>query len=531
MRRGDVFRIVTGSSDVGMRRRLLLQHPYALAEHFLDTCCCTMPVDALNHLVEAAKALARAKGKVVQPAVTAKTTMPRIPLETFPKRLMAMLQNDSLSHVISWLSHGKAFMILRPDEFTRHVLPKFLPPIDASSACKFSSFTRKLNRWYVQSFPNRFLAIHCLTITLVCGRGFRQTTRGSDIGAFAHPQFCRDDPELCLQMTCQRTPIRRAAKHKDPTAQLQAVSTKTLPISSGKGPLKKRTSFVSPARAAPAYSTQFAKLTKESLDAHMGVVSDMSTMSSSSDQETLSEVSLGSSSSLSSLLHLVAPLNQPVSTNIPTMPTTTTDNVSCALTVLAAWIAAQNQVSAANVLATTLAQATAPPVFVAPPPVAPPALTTSQLAVLAAALMPPAVSPVATPVLAPIFPKAFSQVPQQPAVAPPVSTASQVAAAVVALIQQAFAPSQSPAVAETNLATTPAAPVQLQTVSCPAAAPRRRANRPSRMESVSKSLEIIQDKSFVENALKRRDEQERARVAQSLLLQSFEAVLQQQSKT
>jgi hypothetical protein len=252
---------------------------------------------------------------------------------------------------------------------------------------------------------------------------------------------------------------------------------------------------------------------------------------SCSDQETLSEASSGSSSSLS-LFQMPAPLNTPVSTNTPTTSPASIahDSFRCALTVLAAWMAAQQQASASNFLATTLP----PPAIFAPPPppasVAPPTLTASQLAVLAA-LIPQAFvtpQPIAPPVNAPILPKEISQVAPAHEQAP-TQVPSQL---VAALIQQAFSTSQSVAVAgstRTSTLPSPVAPIQQQPVPFPAAAPIRPTKQPSRMESVSKSLETIQDKSFVENALKRRDEEERARVAQSMLLQSFVAALQQKS--
>jgi DNA replication protein DnaD len=40
---------------------------------------------------------------------------------------------------------------------------------------------------------------------LFLGRGFRQATRGPDTGAFHHPLFRRDKPELCVEMVCQRS--------------------------------------------------------------------------------------------------------------------------------------------------------------------------------------------------------------------------------------------------------------------------------------------------------------------------------------
>ena len=67
--------------------------------------------------------------------------------EIFPQRLMAMLNDSTLSESITWLPHGRSFVILRPDVFTEQILPKYLPPIDARGSTKYASFTRKLNRW------------------------------------------------------------------------------------------------------------------------------------------------------------------------------------------------------------------------------------------------------------------------------------------------------------------------------------------------------------------------------------------------
>jgi len=45
-------------------------------------------------------------------------------------------------------------------------------------------------------------------------RGFRQATKGPDSGAFHHPLFRRDNPELCLQMECKKTRERQMIKKK-----------------------------------------------------------------------------------------------------------------------------------------------------------------------------------------------------------------------------------------------------------------------------------------------------------------------------
>jgi HSF-type DNA-binding len=67
--------------------------------------------------------------------------------EMFPHKLMAILNDPTLSEIVSWLPHGRSFVIIRPDVFTDKVLPQYLPPLDSRSSTKYPSFTRKLNRW------------------------------------------------------------------------------------------------------------------------------------------------------------------------------------------------------------------------------------------------------------------------------------------------------------------------------------------------------------------------------------------------
>jgi len=115
---------------------------------------------------------------------------------TFPERLLKTLNDTSLSDIVTWLPHGRSFVIIRPDVLTEKVLPKYFPPVDARGSTKYPSFTRKLNRW-----------------------GFRQQTRGPDTGAFHHPLFRRDQPELCLEMECQRSRDRGALNKKSAASQ------------------------------------------------------------------------------------------------------------------------------------------------------------------------------------------------------------------------------------------------------------------------------------------------------------------------
>ena len=122
---------------------------------------------ALTHLVEAASALADLKPPASVPVQqTAAEVSPAGPAlvkdedtrraaednarnkrEIFPERLMAILNESALSDIITWLPHGRSFVIIRPDVFAEKVMPKYFPSPDARSSTKYPSFTRKLNRW------------------------------------------------------------------------------------------------------------------------------------------------------------------------------------------------------------------------------------------------------------------------------------------------------------------------------------------------------------------------------------------------
>jgi HSF-type DNA-binding len=142
-------------------------------------CHCTMspslPQDmgGLSHLVEAATALTELVGRPVTSSVSKATSTKRIKSPTgspavvvtdddaktstitsaikkkeiFPQKLMEILADQSLSDIVSWLPHGRSFVIVRPDLFCEQVLPKYLPPVDTRGSTKYPSFTRKLNRW------------------------------------------------------------------------------------------------------------------------------------------------------------------------------------------------------------------------------------------------------------------------------------------------------------------------------------------------------------------------------------------------
>lgn len=113
-------------------------------------------VGALSHLVEAASALADMQPALLPHAgATAgrsskndsKSTAADSKREIFPERLLAILNDASLSEVVTWLPHGRSFVIIRPDVFAETVMPQYFPSADARTSSKYPSFTRKLNRW------------------------------------------------------------------------------------------------------------------------------------------------------------------------------------------------------------------------------------------------------------------------------------------------------------------------------------------------------------------------------------------------
>jgi HSF-type DNA-binding len=55
---------------------------------------------------------------------------------------MEILDDPDNADVLSWLHHGRGFVIYRKKAFEQRLLPKYF-----SKQSKYSSFTRKLNRW------------------------------------------------------------------------------------------------------------------------------------------------------------------------------------------------------------------------------------------------------------------------------------------------------------------------------------------------------------------------------------------------
>jgi len=90
--------------------------------------------------------------------------------QPFPQKLMEMLSKEGVEqpHVVSWLPHGRAFLVKQRKLFTSEIMPKYF------RLTKFPSFQRQLNLY-----------------------GFRMLTKGRDAGAYYHAYFLKDFPERC----------------------------------------------------------------------------------------------------------------------------------------------------------------------------------------------------------------------------------------------------------------------------------------------------------------------------------------------
>ena len=107
-----------------------------------------------------------------------KTTAKIPKCNSFPMKLHTMLdqiERDGLSEVISWLSHGRAFIIKKPKSFVKYIMPSY------SRQTKLTSFQRQLNLY-----------------------GFLKITRGKDAGSYYHECFLRGMPFLARRITRTR---------------------------------------------------------------------------------------------------------------------------------------------------------------------------------------------------------------------------------------------------------------------------------------------------------------------------------------
>mmetsp|Transcript_45425 Transcript_45425/g.110040 ORF Transcript_45425/g.110040 Transcript_45425/m.110040 type:complete len:528 (+) Transcript_45425:152-1735(+) len=104
--------------------------------------------------------------------------------QPFPEKLHEMLDRANQPNIVTWLPHGRAFLVRKPKEFTEHIMPRYF------RQTKLTSFQRQLNLY-----------------------GFRRITQGPDAGAYYHELFLRGRPHLCMRMQRQKV---KGTGHKQP---------------------------------------------------------------------------------------------------------------------------------------------------------------------------------------------------------------------------------------------------------------------------------------------------------------------------
>ena len=95
---------------------------------------------------------------------------------TFPKILMTLLYDQSHDQIISWIPHGRSFIVRDRDKFLDCVAQSYF------NLSSFKSFTRNLNLW-----------------------GFKRVEKGDERGSYYHQLFLRSKPMLVFRMAHLRT--------------------------------------------------------------------------------------------------------------------------------------------------------------------------------------------------------------------------------------------------------------------------------------------------------------------------------------
>jgi hypothetical protein len=121
----------------------------------------------------------------------------------FPHKLFALMSRED-GKTVSWLPHGFAFRITKPDAFVNETVPKYFKRELAAthSAVCLICFSYLLNR---DSDADTKLTSFQRQLNLY---GFRRLTKGDDQGAYFHPKFQRDRKDLIDDIT--RLPAKGA---------------------------------------------------------------------------------------------------------------------------------------------------------------------------------------------------------------------------------------------------------------------------------------------------------------------------------
>lgn len=126
----------------------------------------------------------------------------RVIQETFPLKLYRMLhevEKSGKQNIVSFLPHGKSFVVHKPKAFVEEVMPKYF------TTCRLASFQRQLNLY-----------------------GFRRITEGREKGAYSHDYFLKGKRALCRKVKRQKTRVKATQHHS--FGSLAALAAPTQPF-------------------------------------------------------------------------------------------------------------------------------------------------------------------------------------------------------------------------------------------------------------------------------------------------------------
>jgi len=132
----------------------------------------------------------------------------------FPYKLFDLLEHidtvePELSHIISWLPHGRSFLVHKPNEFMKLVLPKFFNQ-------KYASFQRQLNLY-----------------------GFSRITRDcADRNSYYHECFLRGKRFLCQGIIRIKINGAGARRPSNPESDPNFLAMQNLPNTAPPPPCK-----------------------------------------------------------------------------------------------------------------------------------------------------------------------------------------------------------------------------------------------------------------------------------------------------
>lgn len=112
------------------------------------------------------------------------------PSSTFPAKLLLILSNPEVSHIITWMPHGRSWRVIESKLFAEKVMPRYF-----AHQSKYSSFTRQVNGWR-----------------------FKRITHGPDRNSYYHNYFLRDFPQTARRMTRRSSADARKLNKKAPSS-------------------------------------------------------------------------------------------------------------------------------------------------------------------------------------------------------------------------------------------------------------------------------------------------------------------------